>query len=229
MVKRISKRILNRVFVLLLLVSQGMLAQVTFENTTPLSDRVSVTRSNKTTSVAVQTTKEAIPLSRYKPDPSKVVWMGAVLPGYGQILNRKYWKLPLVYGGFAGCAYALIWNSTMYNKYRTAYRDIIDTDPTTNTYVDALPKGYTVETFGGISYYTSALKTVQDSYRRSRDLSILGSAVFYSLTLVDAYVDAQLFDFDISPDISLRLNPVLTPVSSTQFGSLGVQCKINIK
>jgi hypothetical protein len=80
-----------------------------------------------------------------------------------------------------------------------------------------------------MSYYTTTLKTVQDAYRRSRDLSILGSVGFYALTLVDAYVDAQLFDFDISPDLSLHIAPVVLPNSSTQLSMLGLQCKFNIK
>ncbi len=203
-----------------------MQAQVTFENKGTLSDTIAPKKVNIEPS---SLPKRAVVTLPYKPDPSKVVWMSAVLPGYGQIMNRKYWKLPIVYGGFAGCAYAVIWNSAMYEKYRTAYRDIIDNDPTTNTFIAALPKGYTVETFGGRAYYTSALKTVQDAYRRSRDLSILGSVGFYALTLVDAYVDAQLFDFDISPDLSLRITPVVLPNTSTQLSLLGLQCKFNIK
>lgn len=203
-----------------------MRAQVTFENKVTFPDTITL-KKEKTERPSLS--KLAVVKLPYKPDPVKVVWMGAILPGYGQILNRKYWKLPLVYGGFMGCAYAIIWNSATYEKYRTAYRDIIDNDPTTNTFITALPKGYTVETFGGLSYYTSALKTAQDSYRRSRDLSILGSVGFYALTLVDAYVDAQLFDFDISPDLSLRIAPAILPNSSTQLSVLGLQCKFNIK
>ncbi len=203
-----------------------MQAQVTFENKGTVSDTIAL---KKDSIQRPKLPKRAVVKLPYKPDPAKVVWMGAVLPGYGQIMNRKYWKLPLVYGGFAGCAYAVIWNSAMYDKYRTAYRDIIDNDPSTNTFITALPKGYTVETFGGMSYYTSTLKTVQDAYRRSRDLSILGSFGFYALTLVDAYVDAQLFDFDISPDLTLHIAPVVLPNSSTQLSMLGLQCKFNIK
>ena len=203
-----------------------MQAQVTFENKGTVSDTIAL---KKDSIQGPKLPKRAVVKLPYKPDPAKVVWMGAVLPGYGQIMNRKYWKLPLVYGGFAGCAYAVIWNSAMYEKYRTAYRDIIDNDPSTNTFITALPKGYTVETFGGMSYYTNTLKTVQDSYRRSRDLSILGSVGFYALTLVDAYVDAQLFDFDISPDLTLHIAPVVLPNSSTQLSMLGLQCKFNIK
>jgi hypothetical protein len=58
----------------------------------------------------------------FKPDPVKVVWMGAIIPGFGQIMNRRYWKVPIVYAGFAGCAYAISLNATRYEKYKLAYR-----------------------------------------------------------------------------------------------------------
>jgi hypothetical protein len=223
------KNVFNLSVIIFLLLSLGIRAQVTFENKVRLSDTIAYKKDTTATVPPVKPKRVLVTKLPPRPDPSKVVWMSAVLPGYGQIQNRKYWKLPIVYGGFAGCAYAVFWNSAMYAKYRTAYRDIIDNDPTTNTFISALPKGYTVETFGGTSYYTTALKTVQDSYRRSRDLSILGSIGFYALTLVDAYVDAQLFDFDISPDLSLRIAPIAVPNSSTQLGQIGLQCKFNIK
>jgi len=160
-------------------------------------------------------------------DPVKVVWMGSVFPGYGQILNKKYWKVPLVYGGFAACAYFISWNTSKYQKYTTAYRDIIDTDDNTNSFIAALPTGYTVETFGGKDYYIQTLKTAQDNYRRNRDLSILCSVGFYALTIVDAFVDAQLSDFDISPDLSLHLQPVLFQSFPNQYTTLGLKCNFN--
>lgn len=146
-------------------------------------------------------------LVAFKPDPMRAVWMGAIIPGYGQIYNRKYWKLPIVYGGFLGCAYAISWTGTRYVDYKIAYRDIIDKDPTTNSFMDILPEGYTLESLGGISQYSRTLQTRQNTFRRYRDLSIILTVVFYALTLVDAYVDAQLYDFDISPDLSMYITP----------------------
>lgn len=165
----------------------------------------------------------------FKPDPIKVVWMGAIIPGYGQIMNRKYWKLPIVYGGFLGCAYAISLNTSNYETYKTAYRDIIDTDPTTNSFIDILPEGRTVENIGGIETYKGILKTGQDNYKRYRDLSIIVSIGYYALTLVDAFVDAQLYDFDISPDLSLRFQPTLMENSYGMKNTLGLQCNIRLK
>ena len=165
-------------------------------------------------------------------DVNKVVWFGAIIPGMGQILNRKYWKLPIVYGGFLVCAYAITWNGTQYNSYKNAYRDIMDNNPKTNSYLDLLPKGYTLENFpGGEAYLTQRLKSGQDRYRRYRDLSVLISVLYYGLTVLDAYVDAQLFNFDISPDLSMRVSPAV--INSAQIQSpkntnaLGVQLSLN--
>ena len=164
--------------------------------------------TNETITLRVDST--IIPVQNvWKPNPLKAVWRGAVIPGYGQIYNRKYWKLPIVYGGFMGCAYAITWNGTMYSSYRSAYFDISDNDPTTNSYLDILPEGYTMENLGGEAAFKQILETKYNSYRRYRDMSILATMIFYALTLVDAYVDAELYDFDISPDLSIQLQPAL--------------------
>jgi hypothetical protein len=169
----------------------------------------------------------------FKPNPSKVLWMGAILPGYGQILNRKYWKLPIVYGGFLGCAYFISWNSDKYNSYKTAYRDIIDNDPNTTSYKNIIPKGYTYESFiasyGGEATFSNTLKTKQDTYRRYRDMSILVSIVYYGITLVDAFVDAQLYDFEISPDLSLRCRPTVLPNKSGIPDAFGMKFCLSLK
>ena len=77
----------------------------------------------------------------FKPDPKKAVLM-ALVPGLGQIYNRKYWKLPIVYGGLMGCMYAITWNNKNYQDYSQAYVDIMDSDPRTNSFMDFLPPGY---------------------------------------------------------------------------------------
>jgi len=147
----------------------------------------------------------------WRPDPIRAVWLGAIVPGLGQIYNRSYWKLPIVYGAFMGCAYAIIWNSNMYNDYKQAYIDILNdevlsTDPT-RSYNAILPKGYTIEMMGGRTTYTETLNSKQNLYRRYRDFGIVGVFAVYALSLIDAFVDAQLFDFDISPDLSMNVSP----------------------
>ena len=76
---------------------------------------------------------------RFIPNSNRATWLALIIPGGGQIYNRKYWKLPIVYGGFMGCAYALSWNGKMYKDYSQAYLDIMDDDPNTKSYEDFLP------------------------------------------------------------------------------------------
>lgn len=152
----------------------------------------------------------------WKPDPVKAVWMGTLFPGLGQIYNRSYWKLPIVYGGLMGCTYAIMYTNNQYLSYKEAYRSIyydIQHSSVSNSpekpYIAILPDGYTIDRMGGVSAYQKRLYEWQNTTRRYRDLSIAATVIVYALTLVDAYVDAQLFDFDISPDLSLNVQPQL--------------------
>ena len=152
----------------------------------------------------------------WKPDPVRAVWLGAIVPGLGQIYNRSYWKLPIVYGGFMGCIYAVTWTNNQYTSYKEAYRDIyhdiqhgmVSNSPD-KSYNAILPEGYDINAMGGASAYSNRLKEWQNVSLRNRDLSILVTIAVYALSLVDAYVDAQLFDFDISNDLSLNVSPQL--------------------
>lgn len=148
-----------------------------------------------------------------KPDALRSVWMGAIIPGYGQINNRSYWKLPVVYGAFFGCAYAITWTNGIYNDYKTAYRDIataeVVTEDPSNSYIAILPDGYTLSRVGGAAKWEQTLQSRQNSYRRYRDISIVATVLVYALSLIDAYVDAQLFDFDITPDLTMDMQPEL--------------------
>ena len=160
------------------------------------------------------------------PNPTKATWLAVVFPGGGQIYNRKYWKLPIIYGGFAGCAYALSWNGKMYKDYSQAYLDIMDSNPNTKSYEDLLPPNaqYNEEQL------KNTLKRRKDSFRRFRDLSIFAFIGVYLISIIDAYVDAELSNFDISPDLSMKLEPTVID-NNSQFRSnsyknksVGLQC-----
>lgn len=149
-----------------------------------------------------------------KPDANRAVWLGAILPGAGQIYNKSYWKLPIVYGAFMGCGYAITRNQNRYSSYKTAYKDLyLDnangtvSEDGSKSYIAVLPEGYTLERVGGAGTWLNTLKNQQNIYRRYRDYSILATVIVYALTLIDAYVDAQLFDYDISPDLSINVEP----------------------
>lgn len=168
----------------------------------------------------------------FKPDPLRSIWLGAAIPGYGQIVNKKYWKLPIVYGGFLGFAYAITWNNNKYVTYKNGYRDIIDNDPNTNYHIKILPRGYTLETYpGGISTYRQRLKTGMEQFRQYRDLSIILAAVYYGVVLLEAYVDAELYDFDIAPELTMRVEPSKFSVKHYamrhgEASAYGLQCSI---
>ena len=165
------------------------------------------------------------PEKRFIPDSNRSVWLALVFPGGGQIYNRKYWKLPIVYGGFVGCTYALSWNNKMYKDYSQAYLDIMDDDPNTKSYEDFLPMNSSIA--GQEERFKEIFRKRKDAYRRQRDLSIFAFVGVYLLSVIDAYVDAELSDFDITKDIGLRVEPaVINDTRSKNFGSVGLQCSL---
>jgi hypothetical protein len=175
----------------------------------------------------VDTVETYVSTSTFKPDAQKAVWLATIVPGLGQIYNRQYWKLPIIYGGTLALAYGITWNDRMYVDYRKGYVDLMDKNPNTNYFEYLLPEGVTLDSTNK-DYYTKVIKNKLDNYRRNRDLCIITTAVLYLLSIIDAYVDAQLFDYDISPDLSLQVTPtVIAPSSSyEQDSSVGLSCKL---
>lgn len=160
----------------------------------------------------------------FTPNSSRARWLASIIPGGGQIYNRKYWKLPIIYGGFVGCAYALSWNNKYYKDYSKAYLDIMDNDNTTNSYLNFLPPGTNVD--GDKKRYQNAFKQKKDIFRKNRDLSIFTFIGVYIISIIDAYVDAELSNFDISPDIGLRIEPTVINSRSLSGNAVGIQCSI---
>lgn len=164
----------------------------------------------------------------WQPNSSKAL-LWALLPGGGQIYNRKYWKLPIVWGAFMTCYYSVTWNHRQYQDYHAAYRDLSSEDPSKNTsWLAFAPAGAKAEDYKTYqSTLKSTLKRGNDFYRRYRDLSILASILVYGLSILDAYVDAELYTFDISPDLSLRVAPeVGLPKLGIPSYQLGVNCSL---
>ncbi|MDR3119666.1 MAG: DUF5683 domain-containing protein [Mediterranea sp.] len=169
-----------------------------------------------------------IPENVWIPNPTKATWLAVVFPGAGQIYNRKYWKIPIVYGGFAGCAYALSWNNKMFRDYSQAYVDIMDGDPNTNSYYD-LVVGVAIDEKTD-TRYGALLKKRKDYYRRYRDISVFAFIGVYLLSIIDAYVDAELSNFDITPDLSMRVEPTIISnqynnhIIGNKGSAVGLQC-----
>ena len=183
---------------------------------------------------SLSTTDNNIPIKneRWIPDPKKSMWLAIVFPGGGQIYNRKYWKLPIIYGGFMGCFYALNWNNTMYRDYSQAYIDIMDSDENTKSFMNFLPAGYNVEQ--NMSRLQELFKRKKNFYRRYRDMSLFCMIGVYLISIVDAYVDAEMSSFDISKDLSIKLSPAVIndrlnarTMPSLNGSSYGINCSLN--
>ena len=173
-------------------------------------DTALLLRQNEATiaAAAVKSGRDVgVPAKAFVPNPQRALWLALVAPGAGQIYNRKYWKLPLFYGGFLGCTYAFLWNQQMFMDYSQAYLDIMDDDPNTASYRNFFPPGYDIDS--RLDQFKTVFKNRKDRFRRYRDLSAFCFIGVYLLSVVDAYVDAQLSVFDISPDLSLRVAPAL--------------------
>jgi hypothetical protein len=210
-------------------ISQKLVSDSTIVNDELMND------VNKEVSLLVDSTlkaqaKPAKEWSTWRPDPKRALWLALVIPGGGQIYNRKYWKLPIVYGGFVGCLYAMNWNNTMYKDYSQAYLDLTDNDPNTQSYNQFLHLGAKIND-SNKKHYVDVFKKRKDRFRRWRDLSFFVLVGVYALSVIDAYVDAELSVFDISKDLSLKVEPtVINNHSSTNVldaSSVGLQCSLN--
>lgn len=131
----------------------------------------------------------------WQPNPKKAGLYSAIFPGAGQLYNRQYWKLPVIYVGVGAAVYFIQFNSKKYQTYRRAYIASIEGKP---------------NEFSGV-YDQAALKQLQDGYKRYLDMTFLFTALGYTLQVIDAVVFAHLKNFDVSRDISIRMQPVADP------------------
>ncbi len=120
--------------------------------------------------------------------------LSATLPGLGQVYNRRYWKVPIIYAGFGTLAYFLNVNNTEYQKWRKAYIARVDGNPNT---VDGFPL-----------HSTDVMERAMNYYRRNLEVTYLLGAVLYILNILDANVDAHLMDFDVREDLNMRMGPL---------------------
>lgn len=158
----------------------------------------------------------------FNPDPVRAVWLSALFPGLGQIYNRKYWKLPILVAGYMALGYGTSWNNGMLRDYTRAYSDLMDNDPATRSYMDFFPPTTKEENLNK-TWLTATMKNRKDFYRRNRDLCIIGMVGVYLVAMVDAYVDASLAHFDITPDLSLDWAPAVIPDSRNNLPGVGLQ------
>lgn len=142
--------------------------------------------------------------------PKKAAWLSTLLPGAGQAYNKKYWKMPIIYAGFVGLAYSFNFNNSRYTKYRDAYKLRLEGE--VDDYVDI--------------FADDDLNYLQNYYHRYRDLTVIGASLLYILNIIDASVDAHMFTFDVSDDLSLNLQPTLVNTANTNRYNTGLSMKI---
>jgi len=178
------------------------------------------------------------PRHTFKAEPLRATMMAIAFPGLGQIYNRKYWKVPLVFAGFAGVIYAVSYNSSKYISYLKAYQDLTDKIPETASYLELEALKYADPTkydpvLHPLTYreedyiwYTERLLQRADYYQKYRDLSYIGIAAWYLLTILDANVDASLFNYDISDNLDIEVEPVINPGMGQLVPGLGLNFRV---
>lgn len=148
--------------------------------------------------------------------PKKAAIYSAVLPGLGQIYNKKYWyiKVPIIYGGFVGIGYMINYNQELYIKYRNEYRNRLNCP----SFVSS----------GDISFLSdSAVKLRRDSYRRYRDMNIMMAFGWYGINILEAAVSGHFLNFDVSDDLSLNIQPYHQFIFNNQMAN-GISLRFSL-
>jgi hypothetical protein len=159
--------------------------------------------------------------------PHRASMFAAVIPGLGQMYNKKYWKVPLLFAGIGGVVYGLTFNSERYTYYRNAYRDFVVQDPSNKSYLEILvnsgisnPEAYLA---GKEEWFLRYLDNSKKRFKRYRELSYAGIFALYLVSVIDASIDAHFYYFDISDDLSLQVTPAYMHLNSNMGGAMGLQ------
>ena len=171
---------------------------------TPSIMRMDTTLSKKQNKV-IKIKEDFIPI------PKKALLYSSVLPGAGQIYNRKYWKLPLVFSAYGGLIYAFDFNGSQHKKFKQAYEYRVDGDDSTDA--DELINSAVTD---------DAIKRARDSARKNLELTYMAAVVVHALNGIEAFVDAHLRNFDVSEDLSLSIRPTF------ESSTIGVQSGVGL-
>lgn len=148
--------------------------------------------------------------------PGKATMYSAVLPGLGQIYNKKYYKVPIIYGGFVGLGYVINFCNRKYSNFKQAYFDLNDNNPLTKSYETTYPVSDNYSNPANYNQYSDHIINAIDKSRKYRDTYIIVTVGFYLLNVLDANVDAHFIDFDISEDLTLNFMPfVIDPMTNS--------------
>ena len=137
---------------------------------------------------------------------SSVALICSIVPGGGQLYNQRYWKIPIVLSAMTAGLYAVTWNQRLYNEYHTAYADLLSENPLDHTSWQAfIPSGADPSKYVSDGNLRSRLERGSKQYKESRDLSIVITVALYLLSALDAYVDAELYYFNVSPQLTIDM------------------------
>lgn len=171
-------------------------------------------------------------------EPTRATMLAIAFPGLGQIYNRKYWKVPFVYAGFGGLAFSVTFYSKHHNEFMKGYQDFTDLVRETDSYLDlAMFQNSDPSTYDPVLYPDTYDRSKEswckdrmlqgiDYFKKYRDLSYIGFAVWYLVTILDANVDASLFNYDISDNLDLDVAPVQMPMSGQAGMGLNVSLRV---
>ncbi len=176
-------------------------------------NEVFITGSISDSVTTVHTTDSIL---RKKHSPGLAVGLSAVIPGAGQIYNKKWWKVPIIYAGLGTSIYLTCRFAKKMNTYKYEYRYRMDG---TLDKLDPALSGKSDEN----------ILSLKKQYQRYMEISIAATGIIYVLNLIDAVVDAHLFYFDISDDLSLKLSPYVQPTPFEHIGGGGIAMTFNLK
>jgi len=149
--------------------------------------------------------------------PKRAIFRSALVPGWGQATNKKYWKIPIVYGALGTSAYLFFWNLDQYRDAKTAYRLAIDNDPSNDFQIK--------EPYYSVRNQPARILAFRNEVRQNVDYSVLIFILFWGLNVADAAVDAHLKTFDVNDDLSIQFKPGYSPLAKTN----GLSLVVNIK
>lgn len=152
---------------------------------------------------------------------ARAMWKSLMVPGWGQWQNKHYWKIPIIYGAYAGAIYSLQFAASEYRVYRDAYNIRVDGNDDTQDPFDG-----SVE--GNPSLTNQQLQRTRDFHRRNRDLSVIILVGIHAINVLDAYVAAHLKEFDVSDDLSMRIKPISFLYNGRNTATVGLNLKLKL-
>ena len=200
----------------------------------PLTDMDNISVSS-TDNIPVSPADSAVVVKEKKHSPKLAGWLSAAVPGLGQIYNKKYWKLPIDYLGFAATGYCVYHFSSLYANYRDEYRNRYNGNPSFKPNSNALYiRVYKIMNNGSEPSFNPDLsldniRGYRQSYQRSMQISIIALALWYFVNVLDAVVDAHLMFFDVSDNLAMRITPDFNTIPTFAKRTVGLTLSFNVK